>query len=267
MCGRLHPLKLVSCGKWNTELLLWDLSGSFTWSNVSQMLYPWILLNPLLVFAWYSRTQDFRTLNVSTYANIYPDPILYNKILDSENNLLSTPSDKTEFYDDHHETKQPTVVKAHGEYRHGLEDLLDFLEAKLEKRLKRNSDSYTGFPKEVNAKEIDENLEPKYSDSSEYETPFRLKLRNHPELDYVAPLQTDRFSPPQKETPSRIIRSIEKAGIFDDFPDPESNNGSTTISVLEVTETRNPSLVLDTSECKIPKLDPWDPSQRSAITF
>ncbi|GIY09410.1 uncharacterized protein CEXT_262371 [Caerostris extrusa] len=239
------------------------------------MLYLWILLNPFIVLqtintaqlihGFHHTTQDLGTLNVSTYANVYPDPILYNNILDSENNLLSTPSDKTEFYDDYLETKQPTIVKSPGEYHHGLEDLLDFLEAKLEKRLKRNSDSYTGFPKKDDAKEINKNLEPKYSDSSEYETPFRLKLRNHPELDYVASLQTDRFSPPQKETPSRIIRSIEKAGIFDDFPDPESNNGSTTISVLGVTETRNPSLVLDTSECKIPKLDPWDPSLKGLL--
>ncbi|PRD19775.1 UNVERIFIED_CONTAM: hypothetical protein NCL1_56404 [Trichonephila clavipes] len=117
-----------------------------------------------------------------------------------------------------------------------------------------------------NRRHPDEEL---FSGPTDYEDiPVTMPNRRHPdvEMEFSGPTEEDAmikklFTPP---TLSNIIEE-SKINEIVNYPKKLSIE-STTPSNLQAAETsENPSLILDTPGCKIPKLDPWDPTVKHLI--
>lgn len=136
-------------------------------------------------------------------------------------------------------------------------------------------------------------LELEFSGPTDYDIPVTIPNRRHPdeELGFSGPTDYDEdipvtmpnrrhpdwemeFSGPTEDeilaikqfTPSMLSNVIEESKANEIINYPKSNLEGTALSSLEAIEaTKNPSLILDTPGCKIPKLDAWDPTVKHLI--
>ncbi|GFT14782.1 uncharacterized protein NPIL_77941 [Nephila pilipes] len=108
-----------------------------------------------------------------------------------------------------------------------------------------------------------------FSGPSEYEDiPVTMPNRRHPdvEMEFSGPTEDSKWGVAKLFTPPMLSNIIENSKINEIVHFPKSSIEGTTPSGLQVTQPpKNPSLILDTSGCKVPKLDPWDPTVKHLI--
>ncbi|GBL97170.1 hypothetical protein AVEN_144611-1 [Araneus ventricosus] len=217
----------------------------------------------LLIISWHSSKHNERTLNNKINTNVYESLIPIYEAQDLNEKKLHISEQKSE----NAVIKQSQIITQLKESTK-VNDLQEYVEYSSEQKSIRFAEEYEYEIEVLHETEYHEILslldklplpdkKTSFSNKND-ETLYRMPMRNHPELNTNRQLKDSISKNRKKPTPYDVNYSIEK---LEDCGECKGYLYATTVNGKEmIAPAKNPSLILDTSGCQIPKLDPWDPS-------
>ncbi|XP_055951728.1 uncharacterized protein LOC129987815 isoform X1 [Argiope bruennichi] len=230
----------------------------------------------LFIFGWYSRTSDnllklsensspsneiFASQRISTGVK-RPQHLPPPEVSQKENELMDfVEDDKISF-----RRSDEELVSGPTEYD-------DIPISRSYKRLPNDMELFSGptdyddIPITFPARRHPD-LELEFSGPTEFEIPLTLPVRRHPdaELEFSGPTEEYMVGGAKHVTPPMQNNEIERSDVHKEDSYQKLSLQGTTPSSLHVTQpVKDSSLVLDTPGCKVPKLDPWDPTVKHLI--
>ncbi|CAL1265562.1 unnamed protein product [Larinioides sclopetarius] len=231
------------------------------------MIFITISCISLLIISWYSNMHNKKNeLNTKIITDVYEKLLACNQSQDLKEKKSTVLEEKsTEAV-----TRQSEIITQIRELTK-VKDLQTYVEYTSEEMSIKFAEEYKFGHSEENGhhrvisllEKLSEKYKKTHISSENDETPDRMSVKSDSELNWNIHIKENNSENREESTSNDVSYSTEK---MKDCNECSEYSYETTINGTDTIEsTKSPGLILDTQGCKIPKLDPWDPSVANLI--